>query len=300
MRRAIIIVTVVILVVVGTIVGLTIWHNRICGEKLRKAGELESTIRDELLKKLTEVERNTESDKIYASPDFDGVIKLYDEIVRECRTNSETARISLERIKKARENAVALLRAEEEERKIAAELGIDYAYLKNFPEGARLTYYYGEGGEEKIDFNQYICAKYSDSLHGEYQDVFRIDFKTPLKEGPADYFITTGLVIPAGIEKNKYINAGILKQGDSPAKNQMYLKLFLPEYISYKGKKIFFKMNDLLSQSGHIVVLDPLEAEDGDRVKLLARDLVVVKEPDQSSGGRVSLEINIVCHSVLK
>ncbi len=59
-------------------------------------------------------------------------------------------------------------------------------------------------------------------------------------------------------------------------------------------------MNDLMSESGHIVVLDPIEKEEGDRVKLLGKDIPVIKKPGLTGGGRVSLELNIVCHTVFQ
>lgn len=300
MRTAIIIVSVVIVLAIGIIIGLVVWHNRTCADKFEKAVALESTTRDELLKALRTEDPYADPDRIYASPEFETIIKMYEEVTKECKNYSQSALVSLERLKKSREIAEAMVRSETEEKKIASELGIDYVYLKNFPEGARINYYYGDGNQETIDFTEYVCLKYSDSLHGQYQDVFDINLKTPLKEGPADYFIKTEIIIPSGLEKNKYVSIGNFKDGDSPAKNQVYLNLYLPEYINYKGKKIFFKMNDLVSNSGHIVVLDPLEKEEGDRVKLLGKDIPVVKKPDQSGGGRVSLELNIVCHTVFK
>lgn len=300
MRTAIITASIVIVVVIGVVIGLVVWHNKTCTDKFEKTVSLESTTRDELLKTLRTEEPLADADKIYASPAFETVIKMYEEITKDCKNYSQSALVSLERLRKLKESAEAILRIEKEEMKIASELGIDYAYLKNFPEGARITYYYGKGNQDTIDFTQYICSKYSDSLHGQYQDVFRIELRTPLKEGPADYFITTEIILPSGLERNKYISSALLKEGESPAKNQVYFNLYLPEYINYKGKKIFFKMNDLMSESGHVVVLDPLEKEEGDRVKLLGKDIPVAKKPDLSGGGRVSLELNIVCHTVLQ
>ncbi len=300
MRTGIIIAGIVIVIVIASVIGLTVWHNKSCADKFGKATALESTTRDELLKSLKTEDPSGDADKIYALPEFETVIKMYEEVARDCRNYSQPALVSLERLKRAKESAEALLKQEREEKKIAEELGIDYAYLKRFPEGARVVYYYGEGNQETIDFTQYVCSKYSDALHGQYQDIFRIELKTPLKEGPADYFITTEIIIPSGIERNKYISSMALKEGESPAKNQVYLNLYLPEYINYKGKKIFFKMNDLLSESGHIVVLDPIEKEEGDRVKLLGKDIPVIKKPGLTGGGRVSLELNIVCHTVVQ
>lgn len=300
MKRAIIIAGIVIVIVIGAIIGLVVWHNKTCVDKFEKTVALESTTRDELLKTLKTEDPLADTDKIYASDKFETVIRMYEEVTRDCKNYSQSALVSLERLKKSKEAAEIVVKTEMEEKKIAAELGIDYAYLKNFPEGARVTYYYGEGNQETIDFSEYVCLKYSDALHGEYQDIFSIDLKSPLKEGPADYFIKAEIIIPSGIEKNRYVSIGNFKEGESPAKNQIYLNLYLPEYINYKGKKIFFKMNDLVSDSGHIVVLDPLEKEEGDRVKLLARNILVTKKPDHSTGGRVSLELNIVCHTVLQ
>ncbi len=299
MRNAIIIASIVIVIVIGIIIGLVVWHNKTCADRFEKAVALESTTRDELLKILRTEDPVADTDKIYASDKFETIIRMYEEVSRDCKNYSQSASASLERLKKSKEAAERVVKEEAEQKKIASELGIDYMYLKNFPEGVRLTYYYGDGNQEAIDFGEYVCQKYSDALHGEYQDIFSINFKSPLKEGPADYFVKTEMIIPSGIEKNKYVSIGNLKEGESPAKNQIYLNLYLPEYISYKGKKIFFKMNELVSDSGNVVVLDPLEKEEGDRIKLLGRDILVTKKQVHSTGGRISLELNIICHTVL-
>lgn len=300
MRNAIIIASIVIVIVIGIVIGLVVWHNRTCADKFEKAVALESTTRDELLKELRAEDPLADADRIYASDKFETVIKMYEEVSRDCKNYSQSALASFERLKKLKETAERVVKEESEQKKIASELGIDYMYLKNFPEGARVTYYYGDGNQETIDFGEYVCQKYSDALHGEYQDIFSIYLKSPLKEGPADYFVKTEMIIPSGIEKNKYVSIGNLNEGESPAKNQIYLNLYLPEYINYKGKKIFFKMNELVSDSGHVVVLDPLEKEEGDRIRLLGRDILVTKKQVRSTGGRISLELNIVCHTVLQ
>ncbi len=229
MRTAIIIAGIVIVIVIASVIGLTVWHNKSCADRFEKAIALESKTRDELLESLKTEDPSGDVNKIYASPAFETVIKMYEEVARDCRNYSQPALVSLERLKRAKESAEALLMEEREEKEIAEKLGIDYAYLKHFPEGARVVYYYGEGNQETIDFSEYVCSKYSDALHGQYQDIFRIQLKTPLKEGPADYFITTEIIIPSGIERNKYISSTALKEGESPAKNQIYLKLYLPD-----------------------------------------------------------------------
>lgn len=300
MRNAIIIVSIVITVAIAVIVGLVIWHNKVCADNFEKAIALESSTRENLLKSLKEEDPGAGDEKIYASPQFETVIKLYEDVSRDCKSYSRSAQVSLERLRKAREDAINILKTEEEERKIAGALGIKYEYLKKFPEGARIEYFYGEGNQETIDFDSYVCSKYSDALHGEYQDVFKIELKSPLKEGPADFFITTEIIIPSGIQHNKYVSVSEMNEGETPVRSQLYLNFHLPEYIAYKGKKIFFKMDNLRSESGSIAVLDPLESVDGDRVKLLGRDIPVVKMPDHIRGGRVSIELNIVCHTVLR
>lgn len=298
MRTAIIVISIVIVVIIGSVIFLTVWHNRECANKIERTVELEATVRDEAIKRLPPGAFESEQEKIYASPEFEQVISRYEEIARECKNESVRATASLERLKKAKQKAEEIIKQEEEEKKIAQALGIEYIYLKKFPEGIRLSYFYGESNQEDIDFSEYTCKKYSDSLHGEYQDIFMIEIKTPLKDGPADYFSRMTLIIPKGLEKNKYAAVGNIGKTDSPTKSSIYLKFYLPEYINYKDKKIFFKMNDLVSDSGNIVILDPLDSEEGDNVKLLGRNILVNKMPDGSAGGRVSLEINIVCHTV--
>ncbi|HEY4716701.1 MAG TPA: hypothetical protein VII00_06310 [bacterium] len=294
-----ILITILILVGIAVLalIGLSIHYARSCSERFEKAVALESGTKADLTLKVQQSGAEINPEQIYADQVFETIINMYEDVAKNCNVYAGTALESAERLKKAREGAKQLAKEAEEGKRIAELLGIDYAYLKDFPEGAKVTYYRGSSDSYTFNFSDWNCSTYYSESNTD-TGMFLIDLKSPVEKGPSNLFMKVRIILPSKLAQYKYISAGRLHSGSDLNIQETYLFFSIPEYVNYRGREIFFKMNDLESDSGNVVIIDPLDKPDGDRVKLLARDLLVAKKGEQSASSRISIEINFICHTV--